>query len=396
MTVTLADLRAAPHDRERLAVYADWLQAQGEPRGELIAVSQLAEATTDPAEYAWARARAHTLASRAPSLQPPAPGTIGGAPRSMWTSWSRGFIRRLELLIARPDPEALGVPPGPRGWTELLRAILAHPSAALLEHLVLRIDAPADPVEQSALAVRVALDALEPLRALLERRPGPALQLDLWTSALPELGQRERLAHELRPFRPYWFSWDLTMIPPPRRHSAAELLARLAELRRADGQPVAFDMMWFDRRGQFLARLDARSGVVGGVEYEAQWSMHLRRLAELDTTLDDPLLERSIDRAFAPLAARFSREAALVPAMPLTLTPLAPARLPPHDAVHELLARLQALGIDGAQLRDPLLGFPSPLRWRWLERRCGAKLWRGFVGLGPDDLLALGLLDSAP
>ena len=181
------------------------------------------------------------------------------------------------------------------------------------------------------------------------------------------------------------------MIPPPRRHPAAQLLASLADLRRADERPANFDMLWFDTSAQFIARLDARSGVVGGVQYDAQWSMHLRRLAELGTPLGDPLVHRCIDRSFEPLAARFQGRALLGPPPPLPLRELSPD-LSPYDSSRELLARVSAQGVNAPLLADALLAFPDPLHWRWLELPCREQTWRGFVGCSSHELLAFGLL----
>lgn len=387
MSVGLAQLRAAPHDRERLQVYADYQQAQGHPRGELIAISLLAEDTTDPSEYLWARSRAHELAAKSPSVHPPAPLDDQGQPCALWTNWSRGFIRRIELLIEREQPRHPDFP----DWPSLIEHLLEHPSLTLLEQLVVRVDTSLPANEQGAFALRTLLAALGPIHAHTREHARPPLQLDLWTSTLPEIGQRARLAEELRAFRPYWFSWDLTMIPPPRRHPAAQLLANLADLRRAGDRPANFDMLWFDAGAQFIARLDARSGVIGGVQYDAQWNMHLRRLAELDTPLGDPLVQRCIDRSFDPLAARFQHRAALAPPPPLPLREL-PPELSPYDSSRELLARLSSHGVDARQLANALLEFPAPMQWRWLEIPCREHTWRGFVGYALHQVLAFGLL----
>ena len=169
MSVSLAQLRDAPHDRERLQVYADYQQAEGHPRGELIALSLLAEDTDKLSEYQWARERAHELAASAPSLHPPAPRDEHDQPCALWTSWSRGFVRRVELLIERERPSS----PHASDWPSLLERLLEHPSLALLEQLVVRVDTSLPANAQGAFALRTLLEGLESAHAHARERSGP-------------------------------------------------------------------------------------------------------------------------------------------------------------------------------------------------------------------------------
>jgi uncharacterized protein (TIGR02996 family) len=145
-----------PYDPRSYAVYADWLQEQGDPRGELIALQIEAEARGD-----HDAARRHRV--RASITRPDLEDALFGpsAQRNatpVQLTWRNGFVRRITLPSITPDK------------AELLHAALAHPSARFLAELEIGHD----------------LDGLDDLQApigVIAWQPRPALrELRLGTS----------------------------------------------------------------------------------------------------------------------------------------------------------------------------------------------------------------------
>ncbi len=133
-------IAADPYDPGPYLVYADWLQAQGDPRGELIVrMSHGAEVH----ELVKTHKR-HLFGSLAPRILPP----LNEPP----LIWRLGFIHRIEL-----ERERRGKDIAPQ-----LEMILTHPSGALVVEAVLRSDDLADLRATLAILVRVA----PPLRVL--------------------------------------------------------------------------------------------------------------------------------------------------------------------------------------------------------------------------------------
>ncbi|MEJ7601535.1 MAG: TIGR02996 domain-containing protein [Kofleriaceae bacterium] len=104
MTAALeAAIEADPDARSGYAVYADWLQEQGDPRGELIAV-QLAreDAPDDPA----------LLARESELLAQHEDDWLGGVTSDNWpfgrtrVKWRRGFVSEAEVLTGYESVEA--------------------------------------------------------------------------------------------------------------------------------------------------------------------------------------------------------------------------------------------------------------------------------------------------
>jgi uncharacterized protein (TIGR02996 family) len=384
---SLSALRARPHDREQLTVYADWLQTQGHPRGELIALQLLEAECAELDEFVGARARARALVRSEAELRPPMPGDDGAPSRGVWASWERGFVRRLELRIDEPSPGAgrSEFGSGPTGWAELFAAIMAHPSLALVEHVLLRFDLRGEPLDETAFALDVATRGLARWRA--EGGPRPPFQLDLWTQRVPGFGARERLVAALPELQSSWFAHDMTLVPPPPRSPAFELERRLAGLDY--GAPTAFDLLWFDARGHFLARIEAHAWIDDGTneelaDYGPHWQVHVRRMAERrgQAILDahDPLPARRLAHLFDELAARFAPRGDLAPRAAPSPEPLELAAALERFAAFEMLPTLA---------RESLEDFDQVVDWYWLDEPCGEQRWRGLVGLGDDQLLAL-------
>ena len=115
-------LRAAPHDVERFSVLADQLQAEGDPRGELILLHvRRGEA---PEALALVERERELLATHAGELL----GGFAKAQSSAQLTWKLGFIRHATVWTHEAGTR--------RGTTILLRLVthlLALESAALLE-----------------------------------------------------------------------------------------------------------------------------------------------------------------------------------------------------------------------------------------------------------------------
>lgn len=262
-------MRSRPWDREAALVHADWLQAQGDARGELIAVQDVAETCTSLAELERAQARAIELVELHPSLCPTAPGFDGAGPRQAWASWQRGYVRELELLIDRLsielEPAARS---GPAGWQRSIDALLDHPACALLERVFLRFDLRGEPVNEPELALELAWHLFR------ARRHGQP-QLDLWTHRAPQ-DARVRLRDALPELAPMWFSSDITRVPPPAHAAINTVVDALAQL----SSQHAIDLLWFDDRGHSLVLLDASPSELGWGHGTTQGSVQGRRLAE--------------------------------------------------------------------------------------------------------------------
>src|SRR5262245_44338937 len=115
----------APDDVATHLVYADWLQAHGDPRGVLIVLQQAGQ--TDAANA--------LLQSHAEHFY----GSLAARPRVLThVEWRLGFIRSCRFALERRLDA--NIPPGDRDGSELLRLLdelLDHPSARLIHTLSL-------------------------------------------------------------------------------------------------------------------------------------------------------------------------------------------------------------------------------------------------------------------
>lgn len=146
-----------PDDRGTLLVYADWLLARGDPRGELISLHEALRDEREPLRVkALREAETALLERHRDRLLPPA---LDPAHR---VRWAGGFIRSLELDL-----------PGRLGDAELLRQVLEHPSVRYLTELQLSLGhMPSEPVLGTL--VQVAPPALRTLRLGREGLGRPA------------------------------------------------------------------------------------------------------------------------------------------------------------------------------------------------------------------------------
>ncbi|MBA3397525.1 MAG: TIGR02996 domain-containing protein [Deltaproteobacteria bacterium] len=170
-------LRAAiardPYDASAYAVYGDWLQGHGDPRGELIALQLAAEAITKPGDR---RERALRAVGR--YLEKHAAHLLGDLasevseirePHFAPFYWRSGFVHRASLYAV--DDAA-----------EVLARLLAHPSGALLAELDIRAGE-----THANRAIEVLARAAPPsLRVVSLRARGAVGNLDrLWPALAP-------------------------------------------------------------------------------------------------------------------------------------------------------------------------------------------------------------------
>ncbi len=380
MPPSLADLRARPEDREQLLVYADWLESQGHPRGELIAVLDAEGRCEELAEFERARARAVELVAAHAELAPDV-SIVDNERRRLWAQWRDGFVRRLELLIDRPAPRR---GEGLRGWSRLLADLLAHPSLALIEELLIRFDLRGEPLDEVASALQVVDEGLAGW--LADPEPKPGLSLALWSYRVPSPDARERLRSSLPRLRPIWYSTDITVIPPPRESATGELEAALARLAPDSGR---FDLVWFDALGRFRDLFGVRPREIRPFgTLDPSLRMVVERMGERRRSLArrDPIPQRRIAGVVEALAARLDTRPS--GGHPLGPRPLASLRveLLERDAVLEQLGRRWA--IDVAVLADALAEFVG-VQWWWIEDRCDGQAWTGLCGLADAELLLL-------
>lgn len=120
----------APDDLHAYGVYADWLQARGDARGELIAV-QLAR-HEDPRSEVLATVEADLIGRLSRDVL----GVIGAPLEPDGLTWRHGFVAEAKLTTPWPRAE-LRAPLG-----ELTRRLLSHPCGALLRKLTLASSRP--------------------------------------------------------------------------------------------------------------------------------------------------------------------------------------------------------------------------------------------------------------
>jgi uncharacterized protein (TIGR02996 family) len=370
---SLQDLRARPRDREQLLVYADWIQARGDARGELIAVQDLAATTRDGAQFEHARARARTLVEQVEQLRPPLPES------GVWAVWERGFVRRLELRFDQSSPGR------PNDWAEQLAASLDHASLALIDQLLIRVDLP-EPDDESDAALDIAIGGLARWRAA--PGPRPSMRLDLHTPRVPRPGAREHLVLALPELRPFWFATDITVIPPLRGGVASGLETALRGA-NSYGHPLAFDLLWFDSRGHFLARVEAHSLSMDLFDYVSVWQVHVRRLAEQQASpifdRNDPLVSRRLAHLLDHLAARFDSQE------------FAPRHAPTVEGLElsDGVARLETRGNMLGVLADAALArFDGHVRWYGVVEPCHESQWTALIGLGVEQVVVLAAAPS--
>jgi uncharacterized protein (TIGR02996 family) len=121
-----------PSDAGRLLVYADWLQAQGHPRGELAALQHVRAGRKDDAALSSAEEK---LLAKHPELAPARFIALVGKPKPRGATdaavssatWENGFIASARVARGSLTP--------PYTVREIVAELLTHPAARFLREL---------------------------------------------------------------------------------------------------------------------------------------------------------------------------------------------------------------------------------------------------------------------
>jgi len=119
-------------DPNALMVYGDWLQEQGDPRGELVAIQRHLEQAPDDKQAK--KAEAALLAKHGAYLVPPLLWQMAQAPKRKNESarteitWRAGFLDRVRIARASDREPELG---------DVLHELLHHPAAQFLRSLTI-------------------------------------------------------------------------------------------------------------------------------------------------------------------------------------------------------------------------------------------------------------------
>jgi len=127
-----AAIAEAPDEPGPYLVYADWLQASGDPRGTLIVLQH--HGREREASELIEEHRAHLLGPLAAAAAAAAGGEVrrGSAPRKLELAWHLGFIREARISWWAVGGEAVR-----REAAAALEALLVLPSSRFLRHLTI-------------------------------------------------------------------------------------------------------------------------------------------------------------------------------------------------------------------------------------------------------------------
>ena len=168
----IAAIEENPDDVENFRVYGDWLEAQGHPRGQLIAMYFLKERLTDHHKLLYLNKKiAQYITAHQATFLGPLESWMHPEMSQHSVVWRYGFIRGVTLMTEPP-----------------LRALLEHPSGRFVRDLHLRLWE-----KQQAVVDMLAEIAPKTLRDL---------RLEVWNATAdlgalwPRLSKLEELAIE--------------------------------------------------------------------------------------------------------------------------------------------------------------------------------------------------------
>lgn len=384
MSSVLEQLRAMPRDRELHLVYADELQARGDPQGELILVQDAAARTGEVDAYHQLRQRARAIYEAHPRLQL---GDWGGEPRRLWPRWERGFVRHLELDFYRTwrgfDPQRSEW----ERWTRRLSDFIEHPCLALLESLTIHLHtAPLGMLGKDRALVR-GLERLRergrPRLRFVRHHPHavyvPSLIESLFavSSRVQDAGEHERMAE-------------------PAGERLRGLVRALAGAERVS---VPCELVWFDAQGRFYGvRHEAGEGDFRGWQNRPTGGMaHELAMQDAAFVLDpgDPLVERRIARFLDGYAMR------LDPVGRSGAPRLAWTTRPARTSVKDGFEGLAWAWADRAgPIERALEALESDYFWFVLKEAMDSfsteDAWYSLLGLADGQLLCLSLLLESP
>jgi uncharacterized protein (TIGR02996 family) len=174
-----------PYDREAYRVYADWLEASGDRRGELMNLHLAAESTGDPAVEDAARDLIESEAGYFLGPLADHARTYDGSDRDALT-WRFGFIHGAVLSHDSTFQDLEG------SLADVLRMLLDHPSARFLAELSIERAGSPDVDDLQPLIDIVAVRAPATLRRLDLGIPDPRRRVGRLGSLWPALS---RLTH---------------------------------------------------------------------------------------------------------------------------------------------------------------------------------------------------------
>jgi uncharacterized protein (TIGR02996 family) len=163
-----------PNDAARYAVYGDWLQAQGDPRGELVSVQAALASTKDTKRFLELKqTEKRLLAALTADL---------GDANQVTLSWRYGFVNKLELRLDVPD--VIGV----------VGTLLKHPAMRFIQGVRVALpglDQPPNVVAPRGFDQTPVVEALiatpPPLLNRLELVGGTAKNLATFRATFPKL-----------------------------------------------------------------------------------------------------------------------------------------------------------------------------------------------------------------
>lgn len=149
-----AAIHDAPDDDATWMVYADWLLAQGHPRGELIAAALAAESSPAAAKALLKLVDRYREVFVGP-LRPFQ--IVGDHSGDEAFTWRRGFIHRARFSMGDDRPPRVHL-------VDAIDALLAHPSGRFLQELVIGLQS------------EVPGDGLDPVCARIAEHGAPSLR----------------------------------------------------------------------------------------------------------------------------------------------------------------------------------------------------------------------------
>jgi uncharacterized protein (TIGR02996 family) len=150
---------ARPNDPSVYAVYGDWLQAQGDPRGELVSVQAALASTRDTKRFMELKQTESRLLAKVTEQL----ATNG---KAVNLTWRFGFVHQLELL-----DESLS-----------LKSLLQHPALRFVQGIRLAV-----PVDDQSAILEELIASAPPLLNRLELHRGAFHNLRAFQKAFPAL-----------------------------------------------------------------------------------------------------------------------------------------------------------------------------------------------------------------
>ena len=214
-------LRAEPDRLDNYLVFGDWLESQGDPRGEIIAIQHalLSEPQRTVRRAELERREMTLLFRHRRRLWGELGGQVVSAGAQLYAAdlfsieWHLGFMRRVTFnLLALPDLDL-----GPMTFGQLMARLFALDTAALLQEMTILEFGERDPEVFRQIMVAMAEHAPPTLRGLSIGEPDRWIRiphLHLPAGGLPTVETMALCAQELSPperFSPTLADLELTL-----------------------------------------------------------------------------------------------------------------------------------------------------------------------------------------